>query len=109
MGFFHDKKLWALSLFKNKKQHDKLKAEIAELKAQAESLKGWIGAVQWHQRKLTPQAELEFIEVHLVEHCNLNCFGCNHFSQIANEEYTSLESYENDMRQLSTIIGGGGG
>lgn len=23
------------------------------------------------------------IEMHVVDHCNLNCFGCNHFSPLA--------------------------
>lgn len=149
MGFFRDKKLWILSLLKNRAQHNKIKTDIADLQniisqhqiyidenkllkmhieslekasndnsqllqekvrdltAQIQNLKKDNLENLYSLRKLTPQAKLEFIEVHLVEHCNLNCFGCNHFSQLAQEEYTDINIFEQDMQRLSTITGGG--
>ena len=44
-------------------------------------------------------------EFHLVEHCNLKCAGCTHFSSIAGEEFLSLEEFEKDIRRLSELTG----
>jgi ABC-2 type transport system ATP-binding protein len=43
-------------------------------------------------------------EVHLVEHCNLNCKGCYHFSPLAKEEFLFLTEWEKDCKQLSTLF-----
>jgi len=43
------------------------------------------------------------IEVHVTEHCNLNCKGCNHFSSIAGEEYLAPERFEQDFKRLAEI------
>ncbi len=57
-------------------------------------------------KKLTPKTHIDFIEIHLAEHCNLNCFSCTHFSQLADEEYYDLTSFENDIKRLSQITDG---
>lgn len=100
MGFFHDKQQWIMSLFKNRAQHRKMQNSIQELRGELNGLRKSL-------RKLTPQANLRFVEIHLAEHCNLNCFSCAHFSQLADEEYTDLASFEKDMKQLALICGGG--
>ena len=33
------------------------------------------------------------VEMHIVDHCNLNCNCCNHFSPIAKPWYISLEDF----------------
>jgi MoaA/NifB/PqqE/SkfB family radical SAM enzyme len=43
------------------------------------------------------------LEVHIVEHCNLNCKGCSHFSPLAKEEYLPLEAFEKDMARLKDL------
>jgi len=43
------------------------------------------------------------IEVHVVEHCNLNCKGCNHFSSLAKEEYLKPEQFEKDFTRLAEL------
>jgi hypothetical protein len=43
------------------------------------------------------------IEVHVTEHCNLNCKTCNHFSSLAREEYLDPGNFEKDVRRLSEI------
>ncbi|MDR0526896.1 MAG: radical SAM protein [Spirochaetaceae bacterium] len=43
------------------------------------------------------------VEFHVVEHCNLNCKGCNHFSPLAGEEFLPLENFEKDIKRLSEI------
>jgi MoaA/NifB/PqqE/SkfB family radical SAM enzyme len=43
------------------------------------------------------------VEVHVVEHCNLNCSGCNHFSSLAEEEYLQPEQFEKDFKRLAEL------
>ncbi|GHV19551.1 hypothetical protein FACS189494_01450 [Spirochaetia bacterium] len=43
------------------------------------------------------------VEIHIVEHCNLNCKYCSHFSPLAEEEFLDVESFENDCRRLSEL------
>jgi hypothetical protein len=35
------------------------------------------------------------VEMHIVNHCNLNCNCCNHFSPLADPWYISLEDFSN--------------
>lgn len=48
------------------------------------------------------------LEFHLVEHCNLGCKGCNHFSPIAEEGYVNAEELIKDLNQLRNIFGARG-
>ena len=43
------------------------------------------------------------VEVHVTDHCNLNCKGCNHFSCISPEEYLEPEQFEKDFKRLAEI------
>ena len=54
---------------------------------------------------LTPQCQLHF-DVHIVEHCNLNCALCGHFSPLAEESYLDPASYERDCKRLSELFDG---
>lgn len=45
------------------------------------------------------------IEYHLVDHCNLNCICCEHFSSISEEYYAQLNNIEEDFCKLSQVVG----
>lgn len=126
-SFIHNKKLWILSLFKNAKQHQKIKSklhlteqklqnlekiiqdsktQIQRLEQQNENLILRNNATHNKLIKLTPQAYLKLVEIHLAEHCNLNCFSCNHFSQLAPQGFPNLEQFAKDIHQLSLITNG---
>jgi hypothetical protein len=45
---------------------------------------------------------LWYVEYHLVEHCNLSCQRCGHFSPLAKPAYSDPESFGRDLRQLAT-------
>lgn len=45
-------------------------------------------------------------EFHIVEHCNLKCAGCTHFSPLAKEEYLDLSEFEKDIKRLAELTGG---
>lgn len=44
-------------------------------------------------------------EVHLNEHCNLNCKCCDHFSSIAQEEYADFDMVEKDFIRMKELLG----
>lgn len=41
--------------------------------------------------------EGNILEIHLVDHCNLNCGGCNHFSPIAKPWFIDIEHFKNQI------------
>jgi len=43
------------------------------------------------------------VEVHVTEHCNLNCKGCNHFSSIAEEGFLEPAQFEKDLARLAEL------
>lgn len=126
-SFIQNKKLWILSLLKNAKQHQKIKAKleilenqninltiqnqyleksIQTLKEQNKILSNQNVSTIHSLHKLTPQAYLKLIEIHLAEHCNLNCFSCAHFSQLSPKHFPSLEQFSKDIQQLNSITKG---
>ena len=47
---------------------------------------------------------LDYVETHLVEHCNLNCKGCGHFSSIADPHFTDFAVFERDFIRLGELF-----
>lgn len=45
-------------------------------------------------------------EFHIVEHCNLKCAGCTHFSPLAREEFLDPLEFERDINRLAVLTGG---
>lgn len=45
-----------------------------------------------------------FLQIHLVEHCNLNCKGCAHFSPVAKPRIIPLEELEKTYRLLMPYL-----
>jgi hypothetical protein len=47
---------------------------------------------------------LNYLEFHVVDHCNLNCKGCAHFCPlVANDELANFSVFKKDMNRLSEI------
>ncbi len=53
---------------------------------------------------LFPRAAVDVMVLNILNHCNLRCKGCNHFSCIADEYYVSVESIEKDLKNLSNVL-----
>lgn len=49
---------------------------------------------------------IDYLEVDIVDHCNLNCNNCMHFSQFAKEKYMSIDSFESDLKRLKDLTNG---
>ncbi|MBQ7561463.1 MAG: radical SAM protein [Synergistaceae bacterium] len=43
-------------------------------------------------------------EVHLADHCNLNCVGCNHFSPLAEPSCVSIETFKRDFERMGELF-----
>ena len=52
-------------------------------------------------RKRLPKIHFE---VHLAEHCNLNCYACNNFSPIAEPEFVDIEEFRRDFERMGSIF-----
>jgi molybdenum cofactor biosynthesis enzyme MoaA len=49
-----------------------------------------------------PRPVRRYVEYHLVEHCNLTCNRCAHFSPLAEPAVSNPNSFARDLRQLAT-------
>jgi hypothetical protein len=47
---------------------------------------------------------LSYLELHLADHCNLNCKGCSHFSPLAEKRFADLNEHKRDMKQLLKLF-----
>lgn len=48
---------------------------------------------------------LEYLEIGIVEYCNLNCKGCSHFSPLAHKsDFIEVEEYETDIKRMSSLV-----
>ena len=55
-------------------------------------------AVVWFRRAvLRRKPVLYHFEVHITDHCNLNCKGCAHFSNLCKPTFADLDEFEADM------------
>lgn len=43
---------------------------------------------------------------HIVDHCNLKCRGCYHFSSLAKESFLDINEFERDIKRLSELFCG---
>lgn len=46
-----------------------------------------------------------YFEIHITEHCNLNCQCCDNFSPIADEKYLDENSFQKDFERLNQLAG----
>jgi organic radical activating enzyme len=71
----------------------------------------WRHYSRWYWLKRTPKITqkpkkyLRF-DVHLAEHCNLKCLGCEHYSPLAEEEYLDIDDFSKDCKRLSKLTNG---
>lgn len=54
--------------------------------------------------KKTKKPDLGFFNVNLVDHCNLNCKYCDHFSPLAEERYTDIKDLERDFKRIKSLV-----
>ena len=47
---------------------------------------------------------LNYLEINLVDNCNLNCKGCAHFSNICDKNYVEVKKFEQDLKKITEIF-----
>lgn len=62
-------------------------------------------------RKLTKKntktkKRIPILHLHLTDHCNLNCRGCDNFSPLSPEVFTDLSVFEKDCAKISKLSNG---
>lgn len=61
--------------------------------------------VKWFVAKyITRKPFLIHVEYHVVDHCNLNCKGCAHFSNISPESFRKVKGFEKDIACLASKV-----
>jgi len=59
--------------------------------------------------RIIPRPSLRVVVISLVEHCNLNCWGCDHYAPLAEESFLSIDEFERDLNRLAELANKGGG
>lgn len=57
----------------------------------------WLRASTPFLRSIGRKPTLPYIEMHLVDHCNLNCRSCSHYSPVSPERFASPEEADRDF------------
>ena len=58
------------------------------------------------RKLLKVKPNLYLLEYHVADHCNLNCKGCFHFSNIVGtRDFPSFELYSRDIKKLKELFG----
>lgn len=61
--------------------------------------------LKWTKKNPTQEkVMLPFFAMHLVEHCNLNCEGCDHCVPLASPEFADIETFKKDFSRLSKLF-----
>jgi len=55
------------------------------------------------QLKPRPVEEMTF-EINLVDHCNLSCQMCDHYSQLSEECFVDMEQFDRDLKRIGEIF-----
>ena len=55
--------------------------------------------------KTERQQYLSYFVLNILDHCNLRCRGCDHFSAIARKRFVSLEDITKDLARMSELFG----
>lgn len=57
-------------------------------------------------KKITPQPYIKLLDIHLAEHCNLHCYSCSNFSQLADKEFPEMGIFKRDINRLWELTEG---
>ena len=56
-----------------------------------------------HRSPLKKRTRIKF-EVHLAEHCNLNCAGCTHYAPLAEKKFPDMEAFKRDFIRMGELF-----
>ena len=47
---------------------------------------------------------LDYLEININDHCNMNCKGCSHFAALAPESFKDFNTFVKDIKRLKELI-----
>lgn len=100
-----DKKIEKQSLTFDKKLEQRTLALDKKLESLSK-ISGQLNQIKLAAKRTTPQPRLSYFEFSIVDHCNLRCQGCVHFSCIAEEHFVTVESIKRDLDRMSELLHG---
>lgn len=56
------------------------------------------------EKSFNNETYLSQVEFHLVDHCNLNCAYCDHFTPLAPKHFVNIDEIINDFKKLKKIF-----
>lgn len=60
---------------------------------------------QWvDTRVLGRKPRLFHFEIHMTDHCNLNCKGCGHFSNLSEPSFVQIDSFDRDLGAMAALF-----
>lgn len=91
-----------------KKDHVPFKAlvrgKLAGLRFKAEHDKRALQVIAPLAKIMQKKPTLDYLEMHVCDHCNLNCKGCSHFSPLFPPTFSSLQAYGDDLKELARLF-----
>ena len=98
------KLLQNLVSIKNEKEHKVFNIFGVKLKVfNTKTIQRRLDLIHRQMLRITPRANIEMLEIHITEHCNLNCQTCAHFSSLAEPEFASLDDFERDVKRMAEL------
>jgi hypothetical protein len=86
--------------------HDGHNALVGRAKATIRRLLPSRASAAIRRNVLHRKPVLHSLEMHVTDHCNLNCKGCGHFSCVSPELFADPERFDRDMRRLAELFDG---
>lgn len=68
------------------------------------SIRKIINNIMVKKRKVFKTNSMPFLQLHITDHCNLNCKGCAHFSPVSEVKYINLDEMELMYKKLIPIL-----
>jgi hypothetical protein len=65
----------------------------------------WVKLATPVGRAIGHKPTLHYFEMHLADHCNLNCRGCSHYSSVSPQRFADPEQVERDFARLAELFG----
>ena len=57
------------------------------------------------KKNLKKKDKLPILHLHLTDHCNLNCRGCDNFSPLASDVFADVNVFEKDCARMRELVG----
>lgn len=64
-------------------------------------IQNWVARLKRIHKIRNRRPVLKYLETHIVDHCNLNCKACSHYSPLAQEYFEYVDKFKKNINELS--------